>query len=176
VNYNKVFIGIGSNVGDKLQNIENAIKLINKNTDCEVVKCSSIYESKPFGNVKQDNYYNRVVRINTNLEPIDLFKLLKNIENEIGRTKTERWGPREIDLDILLYDNLVYSDDTLKIPHIGIQERDFVIVPLTEIEPEITHPVLKKKISKLIINADKNIIMKISTETKRLSGLKSAGK
>ena len=91
-------------------------------------------------------------------------KLLKNIENKIGRTKTEKWGPREIDLDILLFDNLVFSENDLTIPHKGIQERDFVMVPLIEIEPEIVHPVLKDKIKNIILKADKNIIGKISTE------------
>ena len=164
MNYKKVFIGLGSNVGNRLLNIEKAIDLINENSNCKVVKTSSIFESVAFGVKEQNNFLNSVVCIETDFDPANLLKLLKNIENKIGRTKTEKWGPREIDLDILLFDNLVFSENDLTIPHKGIQERDFVMVPLTEIEPEIVHPVLKDKIKNIILNADKNIIGKISTE------------
>ena len=164
MNYKKVFIGLGSNVGNRLLNIEKAIDLINENSNCKVVKTSSIFESVAFGVKEQDNFLNSVVCIETDFDPANLLKLLKNIENKIGRTKTEKWGPREIDLDILLFDNLVFSENDLTIPHKGIQERDFVMVPLTEIEPEIVHPVLKDKIKNIILKADKNIIGKISTE------------
>ena len=164
MNYKKVFIGLGSNVGNRLLNIEKAIDLINENSNCKVVKTSSIFESVAFGVKEQNNFLNSVVCIETDFDPANLLKLLKNIENKIGRTKTEKWGPREIDLDILLFDNLVFSENDLTIPHKGIQERDFVMVPLTEIEPEIVHPVLKDKIKNIILKADKNIIGKISTE------------
>ena len=164
MNYKKVFIGLGSNVGNRLLNIEKAIDLINENSNCKVVKTSSIFESVAFGVKEQNNFLNSVVCIETDYKPVNLLKLLKNIENKIGRTKTEKWGPREIDLDILLFDNLVFSENDLTIPHKGIQERDFVMVPLTEIEPEIVHPVLKDKIKNIILKADKNIIGKISTE------------
>ena len=164
MNYKKVFIGLGSNVGNRLLNIEKAIDLINENSNCKVVKTSSIFESVAFGVKEQNNFLNSVVCIETDFDPANLLKLLKNIENKIGRTKTEKWGPREIDLDILLFENLVFSENDLTIPHKGIQERDFVMVPLTEIEPEIVHPVLKDKIKNIILKADKNIIGKISTE------------
>ena len=164
MNYKKVFIGLGSNVGNRLLNIEKAIDLINENSNCKVVKTSSIFESVAFGVEEQNNFLNSVVCIETDFDPANLLKLLKNIENKIGRTKTEKWGPREIDLDILLFDNLVFSENDLTIPHKGIQERDFVMVPLTEIEPEIVHPVLKDKIKNIILKADKNITGKISTE------------
>ena len=160
VNYKKVFIGIGSNIGNRLQNISKAIELINKNSDCNVLKVSSVFESKAFGVIEQNNFFNSVVQIETNLEPENLLKLLKEIEKEIGRSETERWGPREIDLDILLFDNLVYSKNGLTIPHKGIPERDFVMVPLTEIEPEIVHPVLNKKVKGLIAKVEENIIRK----------------
>ena len=164
MNYKKVFIGLGSNVGNRLLNIEKAIDLINENSNCKVVKTSSIFESVAFGVKEQNNFLNSVVCIETDFDPANLLKLLKNIENKIGRTKTEKWGPREIDLDILLFDNLILSENNLTIPHKGIQERDFVMVPLTEIEPEIVHPVLKDKIKNIILKAHKNIIGKISTE------------
>ena len=124
---------------------------------------SSVYETEPYGVKDQDDFLNVVVKINTEYSPVDLFSLLKSIEKDLGREKTIKWGPREIDLDILLFDNLVFSENDLTIPHKGIQERDFVMVPLTEIEPEIVHPVLKDKIKNIILKADKNIIGKIST-------------
>ncbi len=164
--YPKVFIGIGSNVGDRLQNITRAIELINKNNDCKVVKTSLVYESKAFGVKNQNDFLNSVICIDTNLEPVNLLEFLKNIENKIGRTKTEKWGPREIDLDILLFGDMVFSENELTIPHKGIQERDFVMIPLTEIEPEIVHPVLKVKVKDLIQKADRNIIGKILKEIK----------
>ncbi len=164
--YHKVFIGIGSNVGDRLQNIKKAIELINENQECKVVKTSSIYESKAFGVKDQNDFLNSVICIDTNLDPVYLLEFLKNIESKIGRTKTEKWGPREIDLDILLFGDLIFSENDLSIPHKGIQERDFVMIPLTEMEPEIVHPVLKAKVKDLIQKADKNIIGHLSKETK----------
>ena len=164
--YHKVFIGIGSNVGDRLKNINKAIELVNENQDCKVVKTSRFYESKAFGVKDQNDFLNSVICIDTNLDPVNLLEFLKNIESKIGRTKTEKWGPREIDLDILLFSNMVFSEKGLTIPHKGIQERDFVMIPLTEIESEIVHPVLKVKIKDLIQKADKNIIGNLSKEIK----------
>ena len=164
--YYKVFIGIGSNVGNRLENIKNAIELINDSKDCKVVKTSEVYESKAFGVKDQNDFLNSVICIDTNLEPVNLLEFLKNIESKIGRTKTKKWGPREIDLDILLFSDKVFSENDLTIPHKGIQERDFVMIPLTEIESEIVHPVLKVKIKDLIQKADKNIIGNLSKEIK----------
>ncbi|MGB5287722.1 MAG: 2-amino-4-hydroxy-6-hydroxymethyldihydropteridine diphosphokinase [Ignavibacteriaceae bacterium] len=148
---NIVYIGIGSNVGVQINNIDFAVELINENPYCEVVSVSSIYETTPYGEIVQNDFFNAVIKIRTFFEPKDLFYLLKSIENQVGRKVVTKWGPREIDLDILLYNNLIYSDEEITIPHKDMLNRDFVMVPLIEIAPELIHPELHKKISEISI-------------------------
>ena len=112
---------------------------------------SSIYESSPYGEIEQGEFFNAVIKIKTYLEPKDLFHFLKSVELIVGRKITSKWGPREIDLDILFFNDLIYSDNEITIPHKDLLNRDFVLVPLIEIEPELIHPQLKKKISEISI-------------------------
>ncbi len=162
-NLNIVFIGVGSNLGNKTKNILSAIDLINKLNKTIVSKFSSVYETIPFGDVKQDNFFNAVIKIYTVLTPKELLSELKNIEHKLGRIKREKWGPREIDLDILLFNDLIFSDEIITLPHEGIIYRDFVMVPLLEIEPDLMHPVFDKKIFKFAEELKtKNIINKLS--------------
>lgn len=123
---------------------------------CEVIIISSFYETKPFGIKKQNDFVNAVIKIDTDYNPFELFEFLKQAEKELGRTETIRWGPREIDLDILLYNDLIYSDENLTIPHKGILERDFVIIPLCEIEPDLIHPTANKKISEINLHINQS--------------------
>ena len=126
---------------------------------------SSIYESKPLGNLNQGNYFNCVLKIETNFSPADLFKFLKKIERESGRKVIVKWAEREIDLDILFYNDLIYRDENITIPHIGIAERDFVLTPLCDIDPEYVHPVFNVSVNELsaqIVNS--SIINKVDTE------------
>lgn len=142
--------------------VETAITKIDADKACTVEKLSSFYESKPFGNIEQENFINLVVRIKTNYEPAVLINFLKKIELEMGRRKSTRWGPREIDLDILFYDDLIYQDDKLTIPHKGITERDFVLFPMCEIAPNFIHPEINEKICDICnTKLKKNIISKI---------------
>ena len=143
---NTAYIALGSNKGNKLDYLKKAIEEINKRSDCVVDSVSSIYETKPYGNVNQANFFNCTAEIGTSVSVFDFFHILKNIEKESGRTKTERWGPREIDLDLLFFNNEIYSDNELKVPHEGIIHRDFVLVPLCEIAPDFIHPELNQKI------------------------------
>lgn len=160
---NIAYIGIGSNEGDRLKNIKDSIYLISKLDGCKVDSVSSIYETLPFGKTDQQNFYNAVIKIKTEQVVNDLFFSLKEIEKKIGRIQREKWGPREIDLDILLYNDLIFSDEIITLPHKGLIYRDFVIVPLLEIEPEIVHPVYNKKVSEFISELKiKNIINKFS--------------
>jgi len=160
---NIVFIGIGSNEGNKASNIKLAIELINGLSDCKVEKVSSIYETLPFGIVEQNNFLNAVIKISTTFNPFKLFNELKIIEKNLGRITREKWGPRDIDLDILLFNDLIFSDEIITLPHKGLIYRDFVLVPLIEIEPELVHPVFNKKIVDFIIDLKtKNIINKLS--------------
>lgn len=142
--------------------VETAILKIDADGECFVDKISSLYESKPFGNIKQENFINLVILIKTIYKPTVLFKFLKQIESEMGRRNSIRWGPREIDLDILFYDDLIYQDSKLTIPHKGITERDFVLVPMCEIAPNFIHPEKNKKICDICDEKmKKNIICKI---------------
>lgn len=160
---NIAFIGIGSNIGDKAKNIKSAIKLINGLPITQVEKVSSLYETLPFGDIEQNNFINSVIRISTKFNPHELLAELKNIEQKLGRIKREKWGPREIDLDILFFNDLIISDEIITLPHKGIIYRDFVMTPLLEIEPEKIHPVFGKKIIDLVTELKtKNIVNKIT--------------
>lgn len=160
---NIAFIGIGSNEGNKIENIKSAITLINDLADCTIEKVSSLYETLPFGDVIQDNFFNAVIKISTSSNLQELFSDLKIIEQKLGRIFREKWGPREIDLDILLFNDLIFSDEIITLPHKGIIYRDFVLVPLIEIEPELIHPVYKKKMADFVSGLKiKNIINKLS--------------
>jgi 2-amino-4-hydroxy-6-hydroxymethyldihydropteridine diphosphokinase len=160
---NTVFIGIGSNEGSRTANIKSAIDLINELLDCKIEKVSSLYETIPFGGVEQNNFINAVIKISTTLNTKELFFELKNIEKKLGRIDREKWGPREIDLDILFVNDLIFSDEIITLPHKGIIYRDFVLIPLIEIEPDLIHPVFDKKISEFVIELKtRNIINKLS--------------
>jgi len=157
----KVFLGLGSNVGESEVNLRTAIMLIEKNKQVVLINNSSLYETKPYGPVSQNNFYNIVVEIKTEYSPTDLFNFLKEVEQEIGREPAERWGPRSIDIDILLYSDEVVCNDIITIPHKDMLNRDFVILPLLEIEPDIVHPELHEKVNEILISSmEKTIISK----------------
>ncbi len=144
-----VYVGIGSNLGNREENCLKAIRLMEEQ-GIKVVKRSSLYETEPWGVKDQPMFINMVIEAETELGPEELLTVLKSIESAMGRTETKRWGPRVIDLDILFYNNLILDTPELRIPHPYIQERPFVLTPLGEIAPELEHPVLKKKIKELI--------------------------
>src|SRR5689334_17024590 len=155
----QVYVGIGSNVGNKRENFFEAVGRLAKLPDTRVVKESSLYESEPLGDSK-DWYVNGAVEIETKFKPDMLLKKFKNIERAMGRKKVKkRWGARIIDLDILLYDSLIMSKKTLKIPHAEMQHRKFVLIPLSELAPQIVHPVLGASISELLfaVKDDKRV-------------------
>ncbi|NWF52525.1 MAG: 2-amino-4-hydroxy-6-hydroxymethyldihydropteridine diphosphokinase [Nitrospirae bacterium] len=143
------YIGIGSNLGNRKNNCLRAIELIKKN-GIIIRKLSSMYKTEPWGIKDQPYFLNMAIEIETELNPIELLKILKNIENKIGRKESFKWGPRIIDLDILLFNNLIFKEDSLEIPHPLMHKRNFVLLPLCEIAPDRIHPLLKKKISDLI--------------------------
>lgn len=135
------------------------MKNINADYKCRVIAKSLVYETKPFGSIKQNNFFNAVIKIETDYKPKELFQTLKYIERKLGRSKSAKWGPREIDLDLLFYNEQVYSDFELKIPHRGITERDFVIIPLCDIAPDLVHPETKIKISDIDLTKIGNNIL-----------------
>lgn len=137
------YIGIGTNIGTpekKLAHIRLSLNLLTEASHTHLIKISSLYESQPWGVMNQPPFYNLVGLIETKLCPADLLIFLKEIEKKTGRTETFRWGPRIIDLDILLYGSKVVQTENLKIPHPYLLERDFVMLPLLEIDPNASLP------------------------------------
>ncbi len=145
-----IYLGIGSNLGNREENCERAIGLLEEN-GIKITRRSSMTETEPWGIENQPGFINMAVEAETGLSPEELLKLLKNIESAIGRKESERWGPRLIDIDILFYDAAVLKTQELEIPHPGIAERDFVLKPLAEITPDKIHPVLNKSIKDLLL-------------------------
>ncbi len=148
-----VYIGLGSNLGCREENISRALKQLSGISDgsVKVLRCSSIYESKPWGKTDQPDFLNQVAEVETTLEPKALLVLLKKIERELGRTQaTERWGPRVIDLDILFWDDLILNDDDLVIPHPFISDREFVLAPLSELASHLINPVTGRTIEEML--------------------------
>ncbi len=160
----KVFLGIGSNVGEKIPYIKKAVTLLSKIlTDMEK---APLYISKAVGFEDQPDFINTVISGYTDIEPYELFKKVKDIEKKVGRIKRFRWGPREIDIDILFYGNLLIEKDDLIIPHPRIHERDFVLKPLSDLDPNFVHPVFKKTVKELLLNLkEKSIISSLQLST-----------
>ncbi len=144
-----VYIGIGSNLGNREVNCKKALEQI-RQRGMTIRKESSRYETEPWGVHDQPHFLNMAVEIETELGPEELLRALKGIETAMGRSKTFKWGPRIIDLDILLFGDLVLDGEELKIPHPFMHERDFVLKPLAEIAPGVKHPVLRKSIKELL--------------------------
>ncbi|GBD99209.1 bifunctional folate synthesis protein [bacterium BMS3Abin07] len=132
-----VFIGIGSNIGNREDNCNRVINRIDE-AGMEIVSRSSMYETEPWGVKTQPLFINMVIRVRTDADPHDLLRQLQSIEKEMGRQKGPKWAPRVIDLDILLYDDLTVDEPDLKIPHPYMSEREFVLKPLSEIAPDVT--------------------------------------
>ena len=145
-----VFLSLGSNVGDREANLNYAIDVIEQLRECRVINVSEFINTKPYGVTDQDDFLNACIEIETLFTPEELLTVLQAIELEKGREREIKWGPRTLDIDILYYDNLVMSSDTLTIPHIDMHNRKFVLEPLCDIAPNKIHPVLMKTTSQLL--------------------------
>lgn len=140
------YVALGSNLGDREKNLRSACEHITEPEEIQLRKLSRFYETVPVGGPSQPMFLNAVLEVKTSMEPHQLLKELQRIELFMGRIRKEKWGPRIIDLDILLFGDRVVKDDTLKVPHPLMHERMFVLEPLVEIAPNTVHPVLKKTI------------------------------
>lgn len=143
------YLGLGSNVGDREEYIEQAVFLLEKNSNIQVSKRSSNYETEAEGPGEQPPFMNAAVEIRTKLSPHKLMEVCQEIETALGREREVEWGPRTIDIDILLFENEIISDDKLQIPHPLMHERMFVLKPLKEIAPHAAHPVIEKSVEAL---------------------------
>lgn len=147
--WHKVYLSLGSNMGDKRENLLEAIKRVGELENTEVVKSSTILETEPFGYIEQDNFLNACLEVKTLLTPQEFLSSILKIELDMGRVREIKWGPRVIDIDILFYDNEIIQEDNLAVPHPWICEREFVLEPLSEITPNYVHPLERKTIMML---------------------------
>jgi 2-amino-4-hydroxy-6-hydroxymethyldihydropteridine diphosphokinase len=150
------YLSIGSNLGDRAKNLGTAIVLLAPKI--QPVLQSSIYQTEPWGYSDQPSFLNQVIKVETTLEPLDLLIYLKEIESQMGRQETFRFGPRLIDLDILFYDELILDTPKLTIPHPRLYERAFILIPLAEIAPDLNHRVPSKKTKQITTTVESNSV------------------
>ncbi len=148
---NTAYLLIGGNLGDRAAYLQLAVKHIEALCG-KITSSSSIYETAAWGNTNQPAFYNQAIQLMTPMAPEDLLEQLLAIELEMGRVRSQKYGPRTIDLDILLIDDKVLDTPNLTIPHPQLQHRRFALLPLTEIAPSLHHPVLDKTVSELLVN------------------------
>jgi 2-amino-4-hydroxy-6-hydroxymethyldihydropteridine diphosphokinase len=160
-----VYIGIGSNIGDKTTNCQTAVECLAEAG--RIVGVSSFYYTEPVGYKEQEDFINAVASLQTSLSPSELLRICHAIEDRLGRRRTVRWGPRTVDLDILLYGDLVVSRPDLVIPHPLMALRKFVLAPLVEIAPAVIHPTLNKTMIQLLSELQKShTVIKCKPENK----------
>ena len=152
---NNVFLQLGSNMGNRIELLSKAEEKIHNDIG-RIIKKSKIYESTPWKVDGQSNYLNQVVKIDTELDPLNLLRKILLIENDLGRKRLEKWGERLIDIDILFYNDSILETPNLCIPHKHLHERNFVLIPLNEIDAEWVHPKINKSISQLLTDCSDN--------------------
>jgi dihydroneopterin aldolase/2-amino-4-hydroxy-6-hydroxymethyldihydropteridine diphosphokinase len=143
-----IYIALGSNLGDRAGNLLRALQLLPA-WGVHIKKVSDFLETKAYGVTDQPDFLNAVARVETRLEPEQLLQVLLQVEKALGRVRKRHWGERNIDLDLLLYGNLVYQSKTLTLPHPDMLNREFVLAPLAQIAPDLVHPVAGKTIQDL---------------------------
>ena len=155
------YIGFGSNIDDRLNYITQALQLLLEVDSISLIQISSLYETEPVGYEEQDWFVNGVIAVETDLPIHQLLTLLKEIEGVVGRKHRVRWGPREVDLDLLICDQCCINTPNLTVPHPEMHHRSFVLVPFAEIAPEVVHPILQQNIRTLLSNLDDEKTVKL---------------
>lgn len=148
-NWHTAYISLGSNMGNKAQYLKDAIVQLGQVRGCRVIQVSDFIVTKPYGGVEQDDFLNACLKLETLMEPEELLLVLHTIESNAQRTREVHWGPRTLDLDILFYDEDIYQSEDLMIPHIDMQNRDFVLRPMNQIAPYHLHPIFQKTMMQL---------------------------
>ncbi len=148
--WHKVYLSIGSNIGDKEAYLQGAIERLKTYKEIRNIRVSEWIVTKPYGPVEQDDFLNGVIELETLLDPEDMLEILHEVETMFGRKREIVWGPRTIDLDIVFYDKLVYESDTLIIPHIDMHNRQFVLAPLCQLAPNYRHPITGKTVEQML--------------------------
>lgn len=148
--WHTAYLSIGSNLGDRDAFLNMAVDTLENDESCYVSKVADYIETKPYGNVSQPDFLNGCIELKTLYTPMELLKVCQSIENAAGRTRTIKWGPRTLDIDILFYDNEIIYTKELMIPHPQIPLREFVLKPLVQIAPYIMHPILHKSATQLL--------------------------
>lgn len=142
------FVALGSNLGDREANLNRAVELL-KQHGVDVVKVSTFIETEPYGVTDQPRFLNGACMVKTELEPLELLRLLLSVEKEMGRVRLRHWGERNIDLDLLLFEDVLMDTEELRLPHPDMANRDFVMLPLAELVPDLKHPILQKTMLEL---------------------------
>jgi dihydroneopterin aldolase / 2-amino-4-hydroxy-6-hydroxymethyldihydropteridine diphosphokinase len=145
------YLGLGSNLGNKQKYITDAIDLISLLESTEVKRTSTLIATEPYGKVDQPDFLNCVIEVETNLEPKLLLRKCLEIEDQLGRVREEKWGPRTIDIDLLICKDRIINSELLVLPHPELHKREFVLISLNELCPDLVHPVLKKKIREIFM-------------------------
>jgi len=158
------YLNLGSNLGDRLQYLKGAVRKIEESDEFSIKKISSVYETQPVGYQNQRWFLNLVLEVQTSFDPFPLMKHLLAIEDQMGRKREERWAPRNIDIDLLLYDDRIVDSDRLTIPHPRMHKRRFVLIPLAQIAPQFLHPVLRKNIKELLKNCEDKSMVRLFEE------------
>lgn len=143
------YIQLGTNMGDRYAALAQAIQLM-REEKLNIIRSSSIYETAAWGSIPQPDFLNQIVSLHTLLTPEQLMELLLETEKKMGRIRTEKNGPRTIDLDILFYDDLIFNSASVTIPHPLLHERRFILEPMTELDPDFIHPIFNKTINELL--------------------------
>ena len=155
--WHKVYLSMGSNLGDKNLYLQKGLEALDAQKHTRLIRQSSLILTEPYGGVEQDDFLNNAVMIQTLLSPENLLIFLHGIESEAGRTREVHWGPRTLDIDILFYDDLIYESGDLVIPHVDLENREFVLGTLSEIAPNHRHPIYLKTVSQLLQELKKKV-------------------